>query len=187
MTMGMIHLQARRLAAAAGALALFGVTLTGCSAVTTGSYLRTQVELPRYTTFGWGVANETPTGDPRLDHNPFFNDRVQAEVERGLTAHGYALAPSGTPDLVVRFHAIVHQEIDTQRLDQEFCADGDCRPFVSDVGTLVVDLIDTATSTLVWRGWANCPLGNAINSQAAMERRIDESIAQVLARLPGRL
>ena len=79
------------------------------------------------------------------------------------------------------------QEINTQLIDQEFCAEGDCRPFVYDAGTLVVDLVDPATSTLVWRGWADSAFGELINDQTAMELRIDESVAQILARLPGRL
>jgi len=183
----MMQPHARRFVVAVCTLAFIGFTLAGCSAVTASSYLVTRGELPRYATFGWGAANETSTGDPRLDNNPLFNDRVQADVERGLTAYGYALAPSGTPDFVVRFHASMSQEIDTQWLDEEFCTDDDCWPFVSNAGTLYVDLIDGATGTLVWRGWANCALGDVIGSQAAMERRIDESIAQILARLPERL
>ena len=51
----------------------------------------------------------------------------------------------------------------------------------------MVDLVDPATSTLVWRGGADSAFGELIDSQAAMEQRIDESVAQILARLPGRL
>ena len=170
MTMGMLHVGSRRLAAAAGALALFGSTLAGCSAVMTGSYLNTQVEFRRHVTFGWGAADETPTGDPRLDNNPFFNDRVRAEVERGLTTRGSVLVPSGTPDLMVHVHTSVNQEIDTQLIDQQFCAEGDCQPSVYDAGTLVVDLVDTATSRLVWRGWADSAFGELTNNQPAMEQ-----------------
>ena len=187
MTMSMMDRRSRRLSAAVGALALLGFTLASCSAVTSGSYLRTETEFTRYSTFGWGAANETPTGDPRLDNNPFFNDHVRATIEEGLTTRGYRLTPSGTPDLIVYVHASVSQEIDTQQFDQEFCAQGDCQAFVYDAGSLVVDLVDPATSTLVWRGWADSAFGELINSQPAMERRIEESVDQILARLPDRL
>ena len=187
MTMKKMHLRSLRLLAVVPAVVLLGVSLAGCSAVTSGSYLRTEVELTRYSTFGWGAADETPTGDPRLDNNPFFNDYVRAEIEAGLTTRGYMLVPSGTPDLVVFVHASVTQEIDTQEFDAEYCAQGDCRPFLYDEGSLVVDLVDSATSTLVWRGWADSAFGRLINSQPAMERRIEESVAQILARLPDRL
>lgn len=182
-----LHRRSGRLVALAGALALFGFPLAGCSAVTTGSYLNTQAEFTRYTTFGWGAADETPTGDPRLDNNPFFNDRVRAEVERGLAIRGYSLAPSGTPDLVVHVHTSVVQEIDTLQIDQEFCAENDCQPSVYDAGSLVVDFVDTATDTLVWRGWADSAFGELINNQSAMERRIAESVTGILERMPSRL
>ena len=185
--MGMLHLRSRCLATAAGALALFGFALAGCSAVTTGSYLNTQVEFRPHVTFGWGAADQTPTGDPRLDNNPFFNNRVRAEVERGLTARGYVLVPSGTPDLMVHIHTNVIQEIDSQQIDQQYCADNGCGPSVYDAGTLVVDLVDTATGRLVWRGWADSALGELINNQPAMEQRIDESVVRILKRLPSRL
>ena len=185
--MRMMYLRLRQLFAAVCVVALSGAALAGCSAVTSGSYLRTEAELTQYTTFGWGAADETPTGDPRLDSNPFFNDHVRAEIEDGLTMRGYVLAPSGTPDLVVYVHASVNQEIDTQEFDEEYCAQGDCRSFVYDAGSLVVDLVDSATSTLVWRGWADSEFGELINSQPAMEQRIEESVSQILERLPGRL
>jgi len=179
--------RSRYVLAVACGLALLGLTAAGCSAVTSGSYLRTEVDLSRYTTFGWGAPDETPTGDPRLDNNPFFNDRVRAEIDEGLTTRGYTLVSSGTADLVVHVHTSVSQQIDTQQFDQEYCTQGDCQPFVYDAGSLVVDLVDPASSTLVWRGWADSAFGELINSQPAMERRIEESVAQILARLPGRL
>jgi hypothetical protein len=182
-----MHLRSRYLLTVTCALALLGLTAAGCSAVTSGSYLRTEADLTRYTTFGWGAPDETPTGDPRLDSNPFFNDRVRAEIEGGLTTRGYTLAPSGAADLVVHVHTSVSQEIDTQQFDQEYCTQGGCEAFVYDAGSLVVDLVDPAANTLVWRGWADSAFGDLINSQPAMERRIEESVTQILARLPGRL
>jgi len=171
--------------AAAAALALAGLVLAGCSAVTAGSYLNTQADIAQYATFGWGAPDETPTGDPRLDNNPFFFGRVQSEIERGLAARGYTLT-ADDPDLQVHIHASVTQEINTQVVDQQFCTEGDCRPFVYDAGTLVIDLVDPAASRLVWRGWAESTFGEVIDNQAAMEQRIDESVAQILARFPGR-
>lgn len=166
-------------------LFLAGLALAGCSAVTAGSYLNTQADITQYATFGWAEPDGTPTGDPRLDNNPFFFGRVQSEVERGLQDRGYTMADA--PDLEIHIHASVTQEINTQVVDQQFCAEGDCRPFVYDAGTLVIDLVDPASSRLVWRGWAESTFGEVINNQAAMEQRIDESVAQILARFPGRL
>lgn len=168
----------------AGLLAAMALT-AACGAVTTGSYVATGTNLGGYATYGWGEIGEAATGDPRLDANPFFFDRVRARVDEGLEARGFAAAEA-TPDLVVHVHTSVTQDIDTSLIDQEFCAESACRPFVYDSGTLVVDLVDPSTSRLVWRGWAESTFGEVINDQAAMERRIDVSVSEILARLPGR-
>lgn len=188
----MTHLHSRSrqfVAGAAVALAAFGTTLTGCAAATVGSYEESRIEFMRYSTFGWGPDDLTPTGDPRLDNNPFFNERIRAAIARELAARGFDLVPSETSDLLVHIHASVTQEIDVGFLDQPygFCAEGDCEPYVYDAGTVVVDLVDRVTNTLVWRGWEENILGDVIDNQAAMERRIDESVGRILARLPSRL
>jgi hypothetical protein len=166
--------------------AVSGLALWGCAGIASGSYVNSQTGLTPYATVGWGPADGVPTGDPRLDNNPFFHNRVRARIERELTSRGYAFAPSGDPDLLVHVHLSMTQQIDTTLIDEEFCADGDCRPEVYDVGTLVVDLVDPVPGSLVWRGWAKSDLGEIVNDQAAMERRIDESVARLFVRLPSR-
>lgn len=184
---GILVQRSGRFAALAGcAVAAVGLALSGCAAVATGSYVNSRVGLTPYTTVHWGPTDEVETGDPRLDNNPFFYDRVRDGIERGLTARGYEFAPSDTPDLLVHVHVSMTQAIDAALIDVEYCADGDCRPAVYDMGTLVVDLVDPDSNTLVWRGWAESALGEFIDNQTAMERQVDESVAQILARLPVR-
>ena len=186
-----VTIQARRYTLALNCVVVaLGLTLASCSAVTAGSYLSSPTGLAAYTSIGWGategVEEGVQTGDPRLDSNPFFYDRVRADLRQGLISRGYAFATSGTPDLHVHIHVNMTQEIDTSLIDQEFCAEGDCRPFIYDSGTLVVDLVDPVSNRLVWRGWAESSLGELVNDQSAMERRIDDSVEQILARLPAR-
>jgi len=170
---------------AAGAVAVAALTAWGCAGITTGAYTATGASLGGYATYAWAERGDAPTGDPRLDSNPFFFGRVRTEVDEGLAARGFARVDEGS-DLLVHVHASVTQEIDTSLIDQAFCVEGECRPFVYDSGTLVVDLVDPTTSRLVWRGWAESTLGEIVNDQALMERRIDQSVAEVMARLPGR-
>lgn len=167
-------------------VAAVGLALSACATVTTGSYVNSQAGLTPYATVGWGPADEVSTGDPRLDNNPFFFNRVRSGVERELAARGYEFASSGSPDLLVHVHVSMTQRVDSTLLDEEFCADGGCRPEVYDMGTLVVDLVNPVSSRLVWRGWGESNLGEFVDDQAAMERRIDEAVAQILSRLPAR-
>jgi hypothetical protein len=169
------------------AMAVAGLLLGGCAAVTAGSYVTPRAGLTGYATYAWAPDDETPTGDPRLDSNPFVRERVRTGVDRELSTRGYLPAAGGIPDLMVHIHMSVTQVIDTSLIDQQFCVETDCRPFVYQAGTIVVDLVDAVTNTLVWRGWAESNLGDLIDDQAALDRRVDESVTRILARLPPAL
>lgn len=168
------------------ALLCLPILWAGCATLKVNSYLERGADLSRYRTFEWGARDTFSTGDPRLDNNPFFETRVKAQVESGLAARGYSKA--ATPDIRVHIHASVTQRIDVSGIDgtSAQCEATECRPFVHDAGTLVVDLVDPATSRVIWRGWADGTLEGAIDNQRRMEQRIDEAVAKILARLPPR-
>ena len=160
--------------------------LVGCATLKVNSYLERGADLSRYRTFDWGARDTFSTGDPRLDNNPFFENRVKSQVESGLAARGYS--KTATPDVRVHIHASVNQRIDVNGLDAltATCDAPECRPFVHDAGTLVIDLVDPATNRIVWRGWADETLDGAIDNQRWMEQRVDQAVAKILARLPPR-
>ena len=95
----------------------------------------------------------------------------------------------GAPDLVVHYHASVNQRIDINGVDREFgyCERGECQPFVYESGTIVLDLVDARTNTLVWRGWAQDAVGDMLEDRDTMDRKINEAVTRILARLPGTL
>ena len=159
----------------------------GCATIKVSSYVG--ADLRPYRTYDWGPPDTWSTGDPRLDHNRFFDERVRAQIEKQLARRGFEKNVSGQPDLLVHYHASVSQEIDIRQLDRSLshCAERDCGPFTYDKGTLFIDLVDPHTDTLIWRGWAEGSVDGAIDNQAWMESRIDAAVAKILARLPGRL
>jgi hypothetical protein len=183
-----MNLSARSLKFAA--CGITAIALTGCSSMTVSSYLERGSDFARYRTYGWDKAGPLETGDPRLDNNPFFHERIQADVEKQLATRGFEKPTSGVPDLLVHYHASVDQRVDVNGVDQQngYCNDSDgCRPYVYDSGTLLVDLVDSRTHKLVWRGWAEGTMDGLIDNQRLLEQRIDKAVAQIMQRLPGRL
>jgi len=160
----------------------------GCATMSVNSYIERGVDLRQYRTYSWAPADTWSTGDPRLDNNRFFDERVRAQVEKELARHGFEKTTS-QPDLLVHYHASISQEIDVRELDSSnsYCADHDCRPFIYDKGTLFVDLAEPRTDKVIWRGWAEGSIDGVIDNQASMESRIDEAVTRILTRLPGRL
>ena len=171
-----------------GALALSAAALIACAAtMRVSSFAERTADFSRYRTYAFGPTEAVSTGDPRLDSNPFFYERVQTAVAKRLAATGYEKVTSETPDLLIHFHASLSQEINTSELDQKYgyCTSSGCRPFVYDAGTLLLDFVDARTNKLVWRGWAEGSM-DGIDNQAWMEQKVDDAVNRILARLPRR-
>ena len=166
--------------------AVSAVALTGCASIDVHSYLERGADLGRYHTYAWAPADAISTGDPRLDGNPFFEERVQADVEKQLATRGFEKT-SGTPELLLHYHANVTQRVDAYTADLKYGYCNECRPYIYDAGAIVLDLVDASSNKLVWRGWAEDSLDGAIDNQQLMERQIDKAVARILQRLPPRL
>jgi Domain of unknown function (DUF4136) len=166
--------------------AVSAVAFVGCASMHVNSYYASGTDLGRYHTYAWAPDDVLSTGDPRLDNNPFFEERVQADVEKQLSARGFEKMTSGA-ELLLHYHASVTQRVNANSADQKYGYCNECEPYVYDAGTLVVDLVDARTNKLVWRGWAEDSLDGAIDNQQVMEKRIDNAVTRILQRLPPRL
>lgn len=169
------------------AAAIAAAALAGCATMNVRSYVARNADFNRYTTYAWGPADVMSTGDPRLDNNTFFRARLQTDVNAGLAARGFEQADAESADLLVHYHMSVTQRIDVNEIDQKYGYCEDCRPSVYDAGTLTLDLVDTRTGRLVWRGWAERSIEGVLEKQEWVERQIDDAVARILARLPRRL
>jgi hypothetical protein len=169
------------------ALTLAAFALSACATVSVRSFQERGANVAQYRTFDWIPAVLHETGDPRLDNNRFFHERIQSDIEKQLTSRGFEKDAEGTPGLLVHYHASVAQKINPNGADQPYVRCGDCEPYVFEAGTVVVDLVDFRTGRLVWRGWADDILDGAIDNQDWMEKRLDEAIQRIFNQLPPRL
>src|SRR5688572_2510616 len=85
--------------------------LASCAPVRVNSYVGRDVDLRRYHTYAWAPPDTFSTGDPRLDNNTFFSERVQRAVDGHLRDKGFERAGEGQPDFVVHYHARVQQRL----------------------------------------------------------------------------
>jgi len=171
---------------AVGLAVVASVLVSSCASMKVNSYLSSQAEFTRYHSYGWAASDRLSTGDPRLDNNPFFLERLRSDVDRHLAAKGFEQQKVATPDLVVHYHASVRDEIDLSNIDRDIsrCDTEDCQPFVYQAGTIVLDLVDARTNKLVWRGWASDNLDGVIDNQDWLEQKIDQAVLKIMERLP---
>jgi hypothetical protein len=160
------------------------LTLSGCATTNVRSFVERGIDVGRYRTYAWAPADEQATGDPRLDNNRFFEERVRAAVENNLNASGFEKADAGPAELLIHFHARVEQQVNPNGADQPYAFCEDCDPYVFDAATLVIDLVDAQTRQLVWRGWSEGSIDGVVDSQTWMEKRVDDTIAKILEQLP---
>jgi hypothetical protein len=170
------------------AVIVAGLFSAGCATMNVSSHVEHAVEFTQYHTYDWGPADALPTGDPRLDKNPFFKDHVEGAVNRRLAARGVTLSTADIPDLLIHYHANISTRIDVNRADLEFgyCYDENCRARVVEfeAGTLVLDVIDTRANKVIWRGWAQHSVADMLDNPDRMAQRIEEAVGRMLDRLP---
>jgi hypothetical protein len=168
------------------AVAWATLALASCATMRVGSFVERGTNFTVYRTYAWASDAQLNTGDPRLDNNEFFQARLQAAVEKGLSTRALDKAESGQPDFVLHYHASVTQQVDAGGADEKYGYCEDCRPSVFDAGTLTLDVVDARTNRLVWRGWAESTFDGVIDNQEWLERRIDEGVIRILQTFPVR-
>jgi len=180
---------------AIGVLAMFALAASACAGLRVHSFTERDVEFGRYRTYKFAPGELRSTGDPRLDGNRFFAERIQADVDDMLKARGYEKTTNPRADVLVHYHASVSQEIELNE-GRNDCVPltvtsatansvpDNCRPYIYDAGTLLIDLVDGRSNKLLWRGWAEGAIDGVIADQRALEQRVDESVRRILEKLP---
>ena len=161
-----------------GVLVLAGITaLAGCSSVETHTDYDRGTNFSSYRTFGFK--------DVRTPDSPISTKRIQGALSRTLSAHGLSAVADGTPDLWVVIHTRSRRETQVTTYGSGMGWGwrwrgsywNSARVERIQVGTLVVDLVDTKAQELVWRGTASkvvdpddTPQDRAKNVQEAVDK-----------------
>lgn len=165
-------------------LALLTLTAAACAAaMTVSSHVDRAVDFTTYKTFDWGPADALPTGDPRLDANPFFKDHLQGEVEKQLAGRGLTPAKAGAADLLIHYHAHISERLDVASVDKSYGYGGEVRDY--EAGTIVLDVVDARTQKVVWRGWAQGAVRGMLTSEDIMAAQVHDAVTRMLARFPA--
>lgn len=168
-------------------VAAIGWLAAGCATMNVSAHVERSIDFTNYKTYAWGPADQFPTGDPRLDNNPFLRDYLTGAVDRQLARRGYRLTTTGTPDLMIHYHANVTQRFEVHGVDRAWGYDPNAEPTVAEYeeGTIVVDVTDVRLDKVVWRGWAQDSITGLIDNQDRMEKQVKKSIDLMFTRFPA--
>lgn len=163
--------------------------LAGCSPqIRVFSDYDPDYDLWTYSTFDWGQKVNIEQGKNPLHYNELNDKRIKLAVQEQMAAHGYRLT-CDNPDLILHYHIIVdHQSVvTTEPLGYRY---GDywtrmnTNVYSYREGTLILDLMDTKTDHLVWRGWAVTTIDN-VNPEK-VEPLVKAAVEKIFRKFPDR-
>lgn len=165
------------------------VAVAGCSIpLVAGADFDPSLRLSGYSTFAWDEADELPTGDPRLDNNPFFIERLHAAIKVELERRGLRYDPAA-PGLLVHHHATVRDRVEVFEADRrrgyEPSGYGEGTSVLQwEEGTFLVDIADRKTKRVLWRGWATTDIERAFTDPEKMTTLVNEAVARMFVFFP---
>ena len=161
---------------------LFGVIALTMAASAFAADIRTDydhhADFTKYKTYSWAKVD---TADP------LWNDRVKEAVDRALTAKGWSQVPSGGDVSLVAVGTT--REKPTLRTFYDgfdgwlWGGFADATTYVEDytVGTLVVDMFDTNSKNLLWRGSASDVLSGKPDKD---EKKLEKAVSRMFEHFP---
>jgi hypothetical protein len=168
---------------------VIAVLASGCGlGVIAGADFAPGVDYALYSSFEWDDPDDRPVGDPRLENNPFFDQRLEAAVAVELAEHGIRQNAPGRR-LVVHHHVTVRSRVDVYEADARegySGTGGSDSPQVVEFeeGTILVDIADGESREIVWRGWAQFDITRALADPDVMQRAIQEAVSKMFERFP---
>lgn len=165
------------------------VVPAGCrSPMVAGADYDPSVLIGQPATFLWNQPDGIPVGDPRLDNNPFFIERLHGAIARELTSRGVRMAVGARkPTLLIHHHAAVQDHVEVFPTDESstWSPYGPGTQVLNyEEGNFIVDAVNAETGKLVWRGWARVDLMGTLDDPKALDELLGEAVERMFEFFP---
>lgn len=179
--------------------------IAGCSTISVKTDYDTSADFADLKTYKWASYLEKVSKAKQLDDS-LLDTRVRNAVNSVLRSKGYREAEFGTPDFLVEYHAAVQEKTDTSTIDSPYYGtktvkikhDGSVTKKTGfytsfggpqtitvhyEEGTIIVDMVNPKTNTLLWRGSASEVIRPHITPEERDER-VYEAVEKLLEKFP---
>jgi len=170
--------------------ALYGMLLlvAACNSPQVGYDFDRGADFSRYRTYAWIPGAQETSGDKRVDTS-LVTARIRAAVDAQLRAKGYTASSSGTPDLLIAYHAGMKdmmkgastQNYIGDRAHGTFTTISDIQPYHE--GTLTIDIVDAASRHLIWQSSAKADVDPGLGPEER-DARVKSVVQAMLAHFP---
>jgi hypothetical protein len=144
-------------------------------------------DLWTFKTFDWGQKVNIEEGKNPFHYNELNDKRIKSAVQNQLTSRGYLLTDN-QPDLILHYHIIVKDKSMLATEPYGYNYSSYWQRMEADIysyreGTLILDLMDSKTNNLIWRGWAVSPLNSSYKPEE-IEKLIKTVVAKIFKKFP---
>lgn len=169
---------------------LLAFLLAGCSTVSVNYDYDQNVAFANYRTYGWLGSGTGTGGNPATNRlsSDLLDSRVHNAVDAEMGLHN--ITASDNPDLLVTYYLGTEDKVQVTdwgyRYSDYYWGHGGRQIDVTQYteGTLVIDLVDAATKTLVWRGSATGVVDGRQRTPAELQERVNNVVAKIFANYP---
>jgi Domain of unknown function (DUF4136) len=181
----------------AALLGTFALAILGCSTQEVQSPQLSGNSLGHRSSFAF-VPNLNQEAAAAVSNAPFWQNRIQAAITSVLQRKGYRSSGQvRKADLLVAFHVVLRQgeyvtifdNYSGYKLPAAKAASagiaklGASSNGQAEIGTLVIDVIDPGSKTIIWRGWGRADVNL---TPAQTEQLIQKITAKILRNFPNR-
>ena len=171
--------------------------LEGCSGIRVSQDYPPDTDYTSLKTYTWQSAKQELTGDLRLD-NPLRDGRIRRAVDRLLSEKGYLRVSEEPPDFYVAYHQKIYSRVNVEEAGSGFLFGVGNYGYHGGVGfsfgnraddydetLLAIDIIDSGSGDLIWRGTGTRPFVQHTDPQKLTER-INQTVQKILSQFPPR-
>lgn len=169
--------------------------LLACSTMQVTTVADPDYDFTRLRTYTW-LERDQPRaeGHVLVENNPFLHETVVAAIDRELRKAGFTLVTRDeNPDCVVDYHAVVEQKLHSTTYRTFHPVQGGGSTLESETtetfeyarGTLIVHVLKHSGREL-WRGVAQDAVDEALVDPDVAKATVDEAMAAMFAKFPGR-
>ena len=168
---------------------MIGVVIAaiGCAGLSVDADYDPTVDFTKLKTYDWSATKT----DPSIDE--FVEKRVRSAVDSQLQAKGYVLS-SENPDFLVSMALATRTTTAGSvgvgasvgipiGMGSVSVGGGKSAPRVKKEGTLVLDFVDPASRSAIWKGTAEAAIRDSVPPEE-QQKRINRVVSEVLAQFP---
>ncbi|WP_276370209.1 DUF4136 domain-containing protein [Chryseolinea sp. H1M3-3] len=142
-------------------------------------------DIRTFSAYRWDEVKNLETANNPIYYNELNDKRIKTAVNNELQNRGYKLE-DGESQLIAHYHIVINSETVSRDMTTFYHGarwlETDRNSYTLREGTLIVDLMDSKTNDLIWRGYAISVLDEFRPDLS--EKMIQEAITKIFLKFP---